>query len=207
MLVRSSGMMCRHIWCHMDADLDHDITQLLSEVSRGDPSAAAELYNVMYAELHRTADALFKHEPSDHTLQPTAVINEVWVRLLGQKNVRAQNRKHFLVLAARMMRRLLIDHARGKSRQKRGGQLARVPMPEDVPAALPGEFDVLALNEALEKLACLSSDKARLVELRVFGGLTLDEAAQTMGITREAAAGTWAFARAWLVNQLRPNSD
>src|SRR5262245_2387948 len=141
---------------------DHEITRLLGELSRGQRDAAGRLYQLMYDELHRTAAAFCAVESPGHTLQPTAVINELWLRLLKSTAVEAQSRKHFLVLAARMMRRLLIDHARGKDREKR--RRTRVPLVDNIPDPRTSQFDVLALHEAIEKLACINSDRARLAE-------------------------------------------
>jgi RNA polymerase sigma factor (TIGR02999 family) len=178
-----------------------DVTQLLAAVDAGDPKAAAELLPLIYDELRALAAARLTAEPAGHTLQPTALVHEAYLRLVGSADARRWNhRGHFFAAAAEAMRRILIDHARKKAAGKRGGERARADLP-DVPAP-DGDERLLGLDEALTRLAAEDPVAARVVELRQFAGLGHEDVATTLGITVYAARQKWAYARAWLKDAL-----
>lgn len=193
----------------LDRSTPGDITRLLKVWSRGDELAFDELVPLVYEELHRQALRYLAGERKNVTLQPTALVNEVCVRLLGWNQARWQNRGHFFGVSAQMMRRVLVDIARARSAERRGGADAvRVPLEDvDVPAPEP-DADLVAVDAALEKLAALDPRKARVVELRFFGGLSVDETAQALDIAPRTVHKDWAFARAWLFQALKkPQGD
>ncbi len=171
-----------------DPDAGHQVSALLPRV---------------YDELRRLATAQLRDQPAGHTLQPTALVNEAWMKLAGHDEMRFESRGQFLVLASRAMRQVLVDHARGKRRAKRGGGWRRVSLAETAEPAGPADVDLLALEEALTELTALNEERARLVELRFFGGLTETEAADTLGISRREASRQWRALRAWLWTRLR----
>jgi RNA polymerase sigma factor (TIGR02999 family) len=179
-----------------------EVTQLLSEYRGGKREALDLLLPFVYSELRSMAARYLRAERSDHTLQPTALVHEAYVRLADQRDVEWRNRAHFLGVAAQVMRRLLVDHARTRGRKKRGSGL-KVPI-DDVDAAAPSEtdVDVVALDTALERLATLSPQQARIVELRYFGGLSLEETAEVLGVSTMTVKRGWAMARAWLHREL-----
>lgn len=185
-------------------------TTLLREMADGRDEAADELLELVHGELRALAGALFRQERPGHTLQPTALVHEAWMRLVGGAQPDYANKTHFLAIAARTMRRVLVEHARRRDAAKRGGDLARVtldetsgPMGEDPALGI----DVLALHEALEKLAELDPRQARIVELRWFGGLTVPEVAEAIGIATRTVELDWTMARAWLQRELRSEQD
>jgi RNA polymerase sigma factor (TIGR02999 family) len=179
-----------------------DITHILSAIEQGDLHAAKELLPLVYDELRKLAAQKLAQEKPGQTLEATALVHEAYLRLLGSAEPRSyQDRGHFFAAAAIAMRRILIDNARRKQADKRGGSQQRQPL-EAVAAPAPDE-ELLALDEALEKLAALDPDKARLVELRYFAGLTADQAAQVLGISPSTADRHWAYARAWLQAEVR----
>jgi RNA polymerase sigma factor (TIGR02999 family) len=179
-----------------------EITRILSAVSQGDPHAAEQLFPLVYDELRQLAAQKLAHEKPGQTLQPTALVHEAYLRLVGQEEPPPyQDRGHFLAAAAAAMRRILIDNARRKQTQKRGGGLQRQPL-EAVAAPEPDD-ELLALDEALQKLADRDPQKARLVELRYFAGLTGEQAAEVLGISPTTADRHWAYARAWLQAEVR----
>lgn len=184
----------------MTGDPSSDVTRLLREWSAGDPSAADRLLPVVYGELHRLAASYLRRERTGHTLQPTALVNEAWLKLAGQGSP-WQNRAHFLGVAAQAMRRILVDHARRKSAQKRGGDGVRVTL-ADVAAKESNEVDLVRLDVALEKLAALDERQARMVTMRFFAGLTVEEAAEALGVSEKTIKRDWAAARAWLHREL-----
>ena len=158
---------------------------------------------LVYEELRRQAARQLRRERADHTLRPTALVHEAYLRLLGQDRAQWQNRAQFYAVAARIMRRVLVDHARQRAAHKRAGSWCRVSLVEGL-AALPAmDVDVLALDRALEELARLDPQRARVVELRFFGGLTLDEAAEALGVSPATVTRSWRMARAWLFRRLR----
>lgn len=180
------------------------VTRLLQAWSTGDLRARDELMPMVYAELRRRAAAHLKHERPGHTLRPTDLLHEAYLRLCAQ-NAGFKNRDHFFGVASRLMRRVLVDHARARSAAKRGKAL-RVTLAEDVAAASP-PADLLELDAALDELAALDEREAQVVELRFFGGLTLQETARVLGISVATAKNDWAHAKAWLFARLDPGSS
>ena len=184
-----------------------DITRLLERAREGDAVAADELFEIVQSELRAIAARQMRNERSDHTLQATALVNEAYMRLAGKDALQFENRAHFLRVVAQVMRRLLVDHARTKGRVKRGGDFKR-DQHEPLDAMIDRSgIDLVELNDALEHLALLSPRQAQLVELRFFAGLTAQEAADVLRISKRTADGDWLMARAWLASQLRDNSD
>ena len=181
-----------------------EITRLLNSTAEGDASAEAELLEVVYEELHRLASSYMRREHRrDHTLQPTALVNEAYVHLIGNNPVNWDNRGHFYSAAAKTMRRILIDHARGHRAVKRSGRLERVALDEHVIAVDEQADELLELDAALDRLKLLDERQAQVVELRFFGGLTVEETAKAAGISEKTVKRDWALARAWLENELR----
>jgi RNA polymerase sigma factor (TIGR02999 family) len=184
----------------------NDVSRLLEQVSSGDGDALAALMPVLYQELHKIARHHLRLERPDHTLQPTALINEAYLRLLGQSRVRWQNRAHFLGIASQLMRRILIDYARARRAEKRGGLAERITL-DDAVVADRRMVDVMALDGALEALATIDPQQSRIVELRYFGGLTIDETAEVLQISAATVKRDWNVARAWLhreITMVRP---
>lgn len=181
---------------------DSSATNCLQEHLGGDPTAIERLIPIVYKELRRIAAAQMRNERMDHTLQPTALANEALVRLIEVDGIAAEGRTAFLRIAAREMRRVLIDHARARNAEKRAGGLQPISQLEPVENPRGDPIDVLALDDALRRLERLSERQAQVVEFRFFGGLTLQEAAAAMGIGRETAKDHWTLARAWLNREL-----
>jgi RNA polymerase sigma factor (TIGR02999 family) len=177
-----------------------DITQLLIAWSDGRREALDDLMPVVYADLRRVAAGYMRRESPGHALQPTALVHEAYVRLIDQKQVRWRNRAHFFGVAAGLMRRILVDNARRRRAEKRGGGWERVTLAGDEAAAADShtEIDVLALHEALERLAGFDPQQERIVELRYFGGLTIEETAEVVGISAATVVREWTIAKAWL---------
>jgi len=172
-------------------------------MSAGDGAAAERLLPLVYDELRRVAAGYLRRERPDHTLQPTALVHEAYLRLIDQTRVDWKNRAHFCAVASDMMRRILVDHARKHQAVKRGGGETRISLDEAVSFPREAEIDVLAVDEALLDLARLDPQQGRLVELRFFGGLTLDETAEVMGLSRSTVQREWNMAKAWLYNQIK----
>ena len=179
-----------------------NITELLAGYARGDKESLDQLMPIVYDELRRQAARYLRREQAGHTLQTTALIHEAYVRLVDQKNVQWQNRAHFFGIAAQMMRRILVDHARAKKRVKRGGSEVRVSLGEVTVAAKSQDLDVVALDEALERLARIDEQQSRVVELRFFSGLSVEETAEVMGISKATVKRDWSMAKAWLHREL-----
>jgi RNA polymerase sigma factor (TIGR02999 family) len=181
-----------------------DVTRLLARWSRGEQEALDELLPLVYGELRRMAGRQLRAERQEHTLTPTALVHEVYLRLVDQRRADWQNRTQFFAIAARLMRRVLVDHARARLAGKRGGSAVFVPLEQagDPPAAST-VADVLAVDESLARLAALDADQARLVELRFFGGLTVEEIAPLLGRSERTVKREWRLARAWLFRELR----
>lgn len=178
------------------------VTELLRAWRRGDLEAREKLMPLVYEELRRRAAAYLRHERSDHTLQPTALIHEAYLRLVGQERVVWQNRAHFFGVAAQMMRRILVDHARGNRRGKRFGAALRVTLDERVGSAEPPPCELLLLDQALCELAAIDPQQAQIVELRYFGGLTEGEVANVLTVSRSTVSREWHIARGWLYRRI-----
>ncbi len=176
---------------------------MLEAVSRGEPKAADELLPLVYAELRRLAAHKMASENPGQTLQPTALVHEAWLRLTGGDDRKWNDRAHFFAAAAEAMRRILVDNARRKSAIRHGGGQQRADMPELASAVLEDDDRVLAVHEALEKFAALDPQKAELVKLRYFVGMTLEQAAEALGLSERTAKRHWAFARAWLHEEIK----
>jgi RNA polymerase sigma-70 factor (ECF subfamily) len=182
-----------------------DVTQLLIAWSDGDQAALDKLLPLVDAELRRLAGRYMRGENQGHTLQTSALVNEAYLRLIDQKNVRWQNRAHFLGIVAQLMRRILIDHARSYQKAKRGGGAIRVSLDEIAAVTEPQSAELIAVDVALEKLMALDERKGRIVELRFFGGLTEEEAAEVLGISLPTIQREWRAAKAWLHRMLAPD--
>jgi RNA polymerase sigma factor (TIGR02999 family) len=179
-----------------------EITHLLNRAAVEGSAAAAELLPIVYDELRALAEAYFRDQKAGNTLQPTALVHEAYLKLVDQ-SIEWSSRNQFFAVAARAMRTILVDHARGRNRAKRGGGWQRVATSVDVAATEADEFPIEAIDAALVRLGQLDERKARLVELRFFGGLTLEQAAEVLGLSRATASEDWRMARAWLYNELR----
>ena len=186
----------------MTQEPQHQITELLAEWSEGNQSALDELYPLVYEELHRLARRYMSRERKGHTLQTTALINEAYVRLVDQKNVRWANRSHFFAISAQIMRRILIDHARRHGYAKRGGGAQQVSLEEVALVALDPSSELLRLDEALKELAKMDPRRCHVVELRYFGGLSNEEIAGVLKVSENTVTRDWNLARAWLHQQL-----
>jgi RNA polymerase sigma factor (TIGR02999 family) len=182
-----------------------EVTRLLKAVHDGNSAAAEDLFPLVYAELHRIATAFMRRERSGHTLQPTALINEAYLRMVGD-DIEWSNRAHFIGLSAHVMRRVLVDYARQHNAERRAGGLKRVEM-EDHLAISPGRLDeVLSLDEVMAKLEANNPRQARVVELRYFGGLSVEEIAQILNVAPRSVKRDWALARIFLFRELNPGA-
>jgi RNA polymerase sigma factor (TIGR02999 family) len=191
---------------HSDAASDHDITGLLQRWKRGDAEAFERLAPMVYAELRRIAARALSHERRDHTLQSTALVHEAFLKLVDQRSVNWQSRSHFFGLAAQLMRRILVDHARRVASAKRGGDMPTMSLEVagDVPdSTSKAAADVFLLDAALRKLEAVDATQGRIVELRFFGGLTIEETADLLGVSPMTIKRDWAVARAWLFRELQ----
>jgi RNA polymerase sigma factor (TIGR02999 family) len=187
----------------MTTPTPQDVTQLLDAVSAGDSRAAGELLPLVYDQLRKLARARMSREKAGATLQPTALVHEAYLRLVGDHDVKWENRGHFFAAAARAMRRILVERARHRGRQKRGGGMKRVEIADDALAVEPPSDDLLALDEVLDRLEQYDPRKSDVVMLRYFAGLTIEETAAALGISPATVKNEWAFARAWLHRELR----
>lgn len=188
---------------------DHEVTRLLADLSQGNDGAADALAPLVYAELHRLATFAMNRESEGHTLQPTELVHEAFLRTVGQRHTNWQNRSHFYGIASQAIRRILIDHARKRQSAKRDHGL-RVTLDESVNGGTGDPLDLLALNDALERLEALDPRQARMVELRYFGGLSIEETAAVLNISTATVKRDWTFARAFLLRALgddRPSSQ
>jgi RNA polymerase sigma factor (TIGR02999 family) len=179
-----------------------DVTSMLIAWSRGDTTVGDRLMEAVYGDLRRKAAGILRRESPGHTLQPTALVNEAYLRLVDQKRVAWQNRAHFLAVAARLMRRILIDYARRRRTAKRGGDATRVTLEEFVTPHTSSPLDLLVLDEALAELAALDARQGQIVELRAFGGLSVEETAEVLKISPATVKRDWSFAQAWLHRRL-----
>jgi RNA polymerase sigma factor (TIGR02999 family) len=187
----------------MSAQSRQDVTELLMAWGNGDKDALSRLTPLVYEELHRLAEGYMRREHAGHTLQTTALVNEAYIRLVDSSRVRWQNRAHFFAVAAQLMRRVLVDFARNRRYQKRGGDWRQVTLGEGLGLATTLDSDLVALDEALEGLAKLDPRKARVVELRFFGGLSLEETAEAMQVSTDTVGRDWRAAKAWLMRELK----
>jgi len=178
-----------------------NVTELLVASHRGDPEALNKLLPLVYDELRRVAERYLRRERPDHTLQATALVHEAYLRLIDQ-DVPWQNRAHFFGIAAEMMRRILIDHARGMQAAKRGGGGIKLPLDEVISLSDERAADLIVLDEALNELAKIDPQKSRIVELRFFGGLSIEETAEVMGIGTATVVRQWKLAKAWLFHEV-----
>jgi RNA polymerase sigma factor (TIGR02999 family) len=179
-----------------------DVTALLADWARGDRAALDRLLPLIYAELRRIAMRQLRRERVGHTLQPTALVHEVYLRLIDQRRVEWRDRAHFLGVAAQIMRRILVDHARRHAAGKRGGGMAVVSIDEAKEIVASDEIPILAFDRALDRLESSDAELARIVELRAFGGLTIDEAAHVLRLSPSTVKRDWRTARAWLNREL-----
>jgi RNA polymerase sigma factor (TIGR02999 family) len=175
-----------------------NVSQLLLAWSQGDEAALEQLTPLVYDELHRLAQRYIRRENPGHTLQTSALVNEAYLRLVDQKSVRWQNRSHFFAIAAQLMRRILVDHARSHARQKRGGQAQRLSLDATAIMSKESVVDLVAIDEALNKLARFDSQKSRIVEMKFFGGLSTDEVAESLHVSSRTIEREWRKAKAWL---------
>ncbi len=180
-----------------------DVTGMLVAWGQGDPAADSRLIAVVYEDLRRVARRRLRAERADHSLAPTALVHEAYLRLVDLRRVRWQNRAQFFAIAARVMRQILVDHARAHAAAKRGGPGWKVPLADAVGATAPPEVDLLDLDAALGKLAAIDARLGELVVLRFFGGLTVEEAADALGLSPATVKRDWTHARAWLFRELR----
>jgi RNA polymerase sigma factor (TIGR02999 family) len=179
------------------------ITQLLIDWGKGDQAALERLMPLVYSELRRLASNYLRRERAEHTLQPTALVNEAYLKLVDQRNARWQNRAHFFGIAAQLMRRILVDHARQRQAVKRGGlDQQRLSITSAEAVVKQPEIDLLALNEALDELAQMDAQQSRIVELKFFGGLSIEETSEVLGISHATVERDWKLARAWLRRRL-----
>jgi RNA polymerase sigma-70 factor (ECF subfamily) len=179
------------------------VTRLLRAWSDGDETALAQLVPLVEAELRRLARAYMARERKGHTLQPTALVNEAFLRFIDARHVRWQDRAHFIGIAARLMRRVLVDHARSRGYQKRGGGAERVMIEEARFVAAEPAFDVVELDRALAAFAAVDARRSQVVELRFFGGLTAEEAAEVLHVSAETVKRDWRLAKLWLLRELK----
>jgi RNA polymerase sigma-70 factor, ECF subfamily len=182
---------------------DHDVTALLTAWGQGDEEALGRLTTLVYGELHRLAERYMRGERAGHSLQTTALVNEAYIRLVDSSRVRWQSRVHFFAVAAQLMRRILVDFARHRRYQKRGGGWQKVTLAEGFDVATNANSDLVAVDEALGELARLDPRKARVVELRFFGGLSLEETAEALNVSSDTVGRDWRAAKAWLTHELR----
>ena len=187
----------------MSKSSPHEVTQLLQAWSDGNADALDQLVPLVYGELHRLARHYMGGERPGHTLQITELVNEAYMRLVDWKNVRWQNRAHFFGVAAQMMRRILVDFARSRNYAKRGGETFRVSLSEAAGISAERSEDFIALDDALQSLTAFDARKARIVELRFFGGLTVEETAEVLKVSPRTVMRDWSLAQAWLYRELR----
>lgn len=187
-----------------EADPAEQITMLLQASREGDPYARNRLIESLYGELRRIAGSLMRDERSGHTLQPTALVHELLIRLIGNNGMLlAENKSHFVFMATRAMRNLLVDHARGRRTARRGGEVDFVPIEPELDGANCSTEKLLAIHEALDRLDALNARQGRVAEMRIFGGFDVKEIAQALGVTTRTVDRDWQLAKAWLHLQLR----
>jgi RNA polymerase sigma-70 factor, ECF subfamily len=178
------------------------VTELLLELSGGSRTAVDELIPFLYQELKHMAAAQLRQERPGHTLQVTALVNEAYLKLVDQRQANWRNRAHFFAVAARVMRRILLDYARGRARGKRGGDVRRTSLDEALAISHDRAFELVEIDEALDRLAALDTRQAQVVEMRFFGGLSVEETAEALGVSEPTVKREWAMAKAWLHREL-----
>lgn len=192
----------------IDPSEDHYLTELLAKWNQGDKAALSDLMAAVFDELHRRAGVCLRRERQGHTLQTTALVNEVYLRIIKQNRVRWQNRNHFLSIASQMMRRILLDHARKHEADKRGGTEIRVALDEALDVAESNsDVDLIALDQALVRLEAFDPRQSQIVELRFFGGLSVEETAEVMGISVATLMREWRLAKMWLYCELNKENE
>ena len=182
-----------------------DVTQLLLSWSQGDQGALEQLMPLVYGELRRLASSYLRRERSNHTLQSTALVHEAFMRLVNQQDVQWRNRAHFYAIAAQMIRRILVDYARSQHAEKRGSGAVKLALDDAMAVPQPGDVDLLGLNDALDRLAELDARQSRIVELRFFAGLSIEETAEVMHLSPASIKREWNTARAWLFREMSRN--
>ena len=185
----------------------HTVTRLLVEWSHGNGAALDELAPMVYGELHRIAESFMRHERADHTLQPTALVHEAFLRLVDQREVNWQNRAQFFGVAAQMMRRILVNHARDRHAAKRGGGELLLSLDETIDYFAGQDVNLMLLDEALNALARIDEQQSRIVELRFFGGLSIEETAEVVRVSPATVKREWRIAKAWLYGEINGSSD
>jgi RNA polymerase sigma-70 factor, ECF subfamily len=185
----------------------HEVTQLLKAWTAGDEQALAKLTPLVYEQLHRVAQRYMAGQRSEHTLQTTALVNEVYLRLVDCEQVRWRDRAHFLAVSAQLMRRILIDFARSRGYQKRGGAIPHLSLEEAPSVGCEPDANLVALDDALKGLAAVDERKSKVVELKFFGGLNVEETAEVLGVSSDTVLREWRLARAWLLRELRGKTD
>jgi len=185
-----------------DSNVTSEVTKLLLRWRKGESSARDELLPLVYDELKQLARRRMRHERSDHTLQPTALVNELYLRIADQHTIQWNDRAHFFGIAAKLLRQILVDHARSRYASKRGGQFLRITLDDNVLVPKAREIDLVRLDDALIKLAKLDPRQCEIVEKRFFGGLSIQETAEILGISAMTVNRDWAVARAWLYREM-----
>lgn len=180
----------------------NQITQLLLDWSKGNETALDELLPIVYGELRQMAKRQMRKQPAGHTLQTTELIHEAYLKLAGKDEQKWKNRAHFFGVAAKAMRHILVDYARSKSREKRGGRQDKVTLTENLNSSKERSEDIVALDDALKKLSEIEERKSQVVELKYFGGMTFDEVARVLNISKKTAQRDWRFARMWLLREI-----
>ncbi len=183
-----------------------DVTALLTQLSRGDKSVIERLMPLVYDELHRRASGYMRQERADHTLQPTALVNEVYLKLVQQRDANFTNRAHFFAIAAQLMRRILTDHARARLSFKRGGGQGQPMLAEPFQVRSDHPAGLLAVDDALRRLSAFDPRQGKIVEMRFFGGLTVEEIAEVLAVSTRTIEREWTMARAWLHSQLKAHA-
>ncbi|HMV49366.1 MAG TPA: sigma-70 family RNA polymerase sigma factor [Blastocatellia bacterium] len=187
----------------MNTTPSNQITAQLAAWQSGDAAAMEEVIRAVYQELRRMADRYLRQETPGHTLQPTALVHEAWLRLVKQTQVDWQNRAQFFGVAAQMMRRILVDHAKSKHREKRGGDAVKLLLEDTVDVSDERAADLVALDDALQSLAAIDARKCRVIELRYFGGLSVEETAEILQVSPQTVLRDWKLAKAWLYREIK----
>jgi RNA polymerase sigma factor (TIGR02999 family) len=186
---------------------EHDVTMLLQAIGKGDRSAMDRLVPLLYDEIREIAARHMARERKDHTLQPTALVNEAYMRLIDRREPDWENRTHFLGVASQVIRRVLVEHARARNRDKRGGGALMVTLSEGLAGGPAVDLDILALDRALDKLGESDPDERQVVELRFFGGMSVPEVAKVLGVSTRTVERRWTYARAWLFRELKGGGE